>query len=257
MPARIDHFRIRDILFPERTDRPAVAGQFQGHFKPGRPPRQNQLLPLLIVGPKRLCLPTDKAVPEKHRHIPRQHPDDHLLWYEATTQRSQPNRTVTISNQFESKTKLGLGPIGALLAPAFKGTLPDGKPPLPQTIDHYLLYHVTQASGRKRPPVILTDQLDANTKFKIITVRYFGIPVIKFHKNKFTPPNGSYVNPDDHLTVYLVALDDDREQRHRRDLADQFVQGKEIEIINTVFLAVPTTKIDFSPKPPGGPRKAR
>ncbi len=244
----IDHFRVRDILFVDPVTRdPSVAGQFQTTFKPSKPPPKGDFLPLLITGPQRLLVPTDKKVPDKPP-VPRQSPADHLLWYLAasTDPDPEPKRRVTITNQFVTRRQMMLGNVAALLTPAFKGKLPSGKPPIPQTIDHYLVYHVREAGGTIRKKARLTDQF-GGANFRVVVALYFGIPVIKLFDDKFTPKKGAPINPRDHLTFYTVRLDNDREGRGgKKDLADQFVKQEGVSVLVTSLLAVPTEKIDWS-----------
>lgn len=119
-------------------------------------------------------------------------PNAHLSWYHINAP-NEPNRVVTVQNQFGMQTLL-IGNPKALLAPTEK--IEPGSQ-FPQGLDHYKVYEVLQANPVNQQ-VNIRDQFVPNEGNVAMNPVFFAVPVEKWHNGNLFPIN----NTQDHIVFY-------------------------------------------------------
>ena len=183
----VDHFKAyrvqqQVLAAPEIV---GLKGQFDANFRPAQ-----------IESLRFLCTPVSK---NNEGIIDNDH---HLSWYKFLNPVPEPQRDVTIVNQFFPEgTTMRIHRGRSLLVP-FQKTNP-GNHPAPVGLDHYKLYEVIDAAPLN-PIVSLSDQFfegaNQETDVPVLQARLFGVPVEKQHGEENFPIN----NERDHLVVYQV-----------------------------------------------------
>ncbi len=176
------------------------------------------------------------------------HPELHLTGWRMRFEPTNPPAPagfVEIHNQFTSKEGIRwhLGPPQYLLVPAGKGYSAKEPPKDPGQakvkFDHYLCYPILKPVPEKRP-VILKDQfdqkLDKPERLEEIIPRFLGVPVAK--------GEGRIFQPDPHLAIYeIVPRTKIPPGKIKITTNDQFGINRDVTVIESLLLAVPSTKI--------------
>ena len=178
------------------------------------------------------------------------HKEPHLTGYRMKFEPANPPPPaglVEIHNQFTSKegVRWHLGPPQYLLVPAGKGYNPKEPPADPGKtrvrFDHYLCYEILKPVAVPLPkPVTLWDQfdqkLDKQERIEKILPRFLGVPVVKGGAKIF--------QPDPHLAIYEIAPPTKIPQgKIKVTTNDQFGINRDVAVIQSLFLAVPSTKV--------------
>jgi hypothetical protein len=155
----------------------------------------------------------------------------HLTLYKLLQRLAEPNRRLSIDNQF-GKQELVIGKPMGLLVPTEKIEKGSG---FPRNLDHYKVYSVLESKPVERS-VMLKDQFDSG-KVRIGKPSHFCVPVLKKHKKE-----SPIVNEKAHITIYEI------EPTKNYDLVirvrDQFGKRK-VPIDKSALLGVPTLKLSF------------
>jgi len=157
-------------------------------------------------------------------------PDDHLTWYRATGRDTL--LKVTYQNQFEA-TSVCIDSVRFLLVPAQK----DGHPPF-DSLDHYKAYRI-QNPQLVNFPIELEDQFDRSMG-TVENVTSF-LPVF------FLTPCQKNLEPTYDLTTHYVAYEIAPSTGYggpTRQVTDQFLFQRTINVFNSRYLLVPTRKLN-------------
>ncbi len=156
-------------------------------------------------------------------------PDDHLTWYRATGRDT--SLKVTYKNQFES-TSVCIDSVQYLLVPAQK----DGHLP-PDSVDHYKAYRI-QNPVLVNKGIQLEDQFDLSMGTQENVTSF--LPVF------FLTPCQKNLEPTYDLITHYVAYEIAPIKNYvgpARQVTDQFLFQRTIDVFNSRFLLVPTQKL--------------
>jgi len=164
-------------------------------------------------------------------------PDDHLTWYRATGRDTL--LRVEYVNQFESTT-VEIDSVNYLLVPAQK----DGHPPF-DSLDHYKAYRIINPQPFD-PLAQLEDQFDRSMgiveslfSVEVLPV-FFLTPCQKWNP---TGPEPTY-DTTTHYVAYLIPPTN--YIGPPRQVTDQFLFQRTVDVFNSQFLLVPTRKKSVS-----------
>jgi hypothetical protein len=190
------------------------------------------------------------ANPVEKNRKPILHKEPHLTGWRMKFEPANPPPPagfVEIHNQFTSKegVRWHLGKPQYLLVPAGKGYNPKEPPPDPGQakvkFDHYLCYEILKPVAVTLPKAVtLWDQFDQKLdKLESITrivPRFLGVPVAK--------GGGRIFERDPHLAIYEI---DPHTKvppgKIRITTNDQFGPNRDVAVIQSIYLAVPSTKV--------------
>lgn len=211
-PFQLDHFKVYRIEPQPANATVFLRGQFENNF-----------VKTALGRYIRFMNPVNKnneGIIDKHAH---------LNWFQIFQDVLEPNRKVSLHNQFGLQT-IKIGQPVALLAPAEKRE-PDSQ--FPQRLDHFKVYEVIQSELVNRS-VTLRDQFGSSQNIAI-SARYFAVPVEKRHNNAYFPIE----NPQDHIVFYVL---EPKELNKFRETKDQFGLHK-MTTRYIELLGVPSKKI--------------
>lgn len=157
--------------------------------------------------------------------------DAHLTWYVIESAGREPYRTVRVSNQF-GEQKYRLGPARGLLVPAQKRGHDR-----PGRLDHFKVYPVVFGDFEPRRVRLRNQFEDGHHTVEVERPAAFAVPVGKSgegHRSRI-------VNREAHLMIYWISPHSFQGSTSARD---QFGEYK-MRLLRSVFLAVPTKKIDW------------
>ena len=214
-----DHFKVYRVTASEASHAVELKGQFD---------RQG-------AHPARLGRVTHFANPVKKNKHKIFHPNYHLTWYELEQRSQEPDRDVSLNNQFGDQT-WGIGTPKYLAVPTQKieqgGKFPSG-------LDHYKCYEVidVRQSHKHEDPLTLEDQWTTQ-RVALGKPRFFCVPVEKTYQDETTPIQLSAW----HLAVYDITTETWKQDT---EVVDQFGR-KTLHVEESAWLCVPTTKRSWS-----------
>jgi hypothetical protein len=220
---RLDHFKIYKIqIRPEQQISAEI--RLKGQFDV-RPREANIKGPALIANP---VSKNDGRILDGNAH---------LTVYFITRPVPEPERTVTVRNQFfgTRERELKIGNPEYLLVPTSK-THDRRTYPKSRRLDHFKCYKVLEGD-KPEADVRLVDQFERTENVALKPV-LFGVPVAKEHDGVVT----RIINPRDHLVIYELKRHDSRPVA-RIGLTDQFGQF-DGEVYTRMYLCVPSQKLD-------------
>lgn len=227
---KTDHFKFY-LVKVDRNPRHvpfSLRGQFEEALE--LPPQPHSVGRIEYLG---------NPVSKNHRRI--QNRRTHLDWYPLLGE-PEPQRTVSIQNQF-GEDVFDLGDPELMLVPALKSEEEDEpKPPtLPADVSHFKGYKILRQEPFEHDKIFLKDQFDPEIEppslFALSAPTHFCLPVAKFVAGEVWP----MLNPAEHLTIYPITQHPSGKGRR---VWDQF-DGGMLQVIKSVFLAVPTVKGPF------------
>ena len=234
----LDHFKCYSV----KEGRPAnVIVDLIDQFDPATAPPP----PVLVGPPIFFCNPAEKLVLTASGGpgavTPITNPDGHLKMYLITHAAEQPQRTVTVSNQFNPA---GAAQLLTVFRPVLLAvpTQKDGHE-FPKALDHFKCY-ITRGRPVQRA-VILDDQWDRDKRPEHVVVFepvLFCNPVTKIHDGVTTTPIPRRALVLDHLTCYRF-IPPSTTVRNVRVL-NQFGREK-IVAAEARYLCVPSSKLSF------------
>lgn len=163
--------------------------------------------------------------------------DNHMTIYDFAVNTPEPERILTVSNQFFANTPLRIGDGIGLMVPAQK--INPGNHAPPQNLDHYKLYRVLQGESPEAT-VTLNDQF-GNDNNEVRTPVLFGVPVAKSFNGNIEPIN----NEVDHLVIYQILPRNIAIDVRSNDQFGTF----DFRARRARFLAVPTLKLTVDGDP--------
>jgi hypothetical protein len=180
-------------------------------------------------------------------YTPIGNPNNHLTLYWIDSTEGPMLWDVTVSNQFGASQELyAAGPYW-LGVPTKKGA----EPP-PEGLDHFLVYQVVDYSGTAPDAAVqIGDQWIPNEPRHVTAPILFANPVKKTHGTEVAP----IMNPDDHLTFYLMDGGDFvmPELLIRNQFGEQWLYVEQHPYPDYDYLGVPSDKIEWTLIGPYGP----
>jgi len=156
---------------------------------------------------------------------------------------------VTFTNQFGEDQVIVIHNALYLLVPTTKLL---NRPPAtaPDDLDHYKCYEVIEATDVDTGQMIdIEDQFGVDEDVVVGKPSYFCVPANKYLG--LEEPRPGLLNAEDHLTVYEIPPT--RGPIPPFKTKDQFQDHPGFNVIETVFLCVPSKKVSFENLPPVAP----
>ena len=226
---KIDHYKFYDIK--TSTTIAKVPVQLKDQFHEDKPLYATVAEPEYFGNP---VIKTKKG--EKEGDF--KNPMAHLAWYKLETDRSEPRRTLRLTNQFGQQTVI-IGSASVLLAPSLKSKKGENVPgdrALPKSVGHYVGYLILRPVRPFQGPLKLRDQFGTDPNAGIRQAAYLFVPADKTADGRYYPR----VHPEDHLVAFQLerATVPDGTRRQTRD---QF-HTLALDFSSPKYLAVPTKK---------------